>query len=241
MVRIGALLVTFFSFLGTQAQNIESERMTEWSHAGLTMDVQTPENVANILDFGADNTGSYNSNAAYNSAIASLDGHAGTVYFPSGEYQFNSTIVVSDSVFLKGESGETELRFDLGSSGDLIRIAGAISPTQLPLSSHGVKGTTELELLDASSLSVGNVIRLSMFDEDLMFSSWAYGTLGQVVEIIDIQSNILTLADPLNHHYPVPNSSYLPLEIQLHNRDRPHHNQWHDERNYLLSEHVRCC
>ena len=42
-----------------------------------------------------------------------------------------------------------------------------------------------------------------------MFSSWAYGTLGQVIRISEINSTTIILEDPLNHDYPLARNPYL--------------------------------
>jgi hypothetical protein len=58
----------------------------------------------NVLDYGADRTGSTNSQASIQSAInaAALSG-GGTVYFPSGTYRTDSSILLKDKVTLQGE------------------------------------------------------------------------------------------------------------------------------------------
>lgn len=172
------------------------------------MPLSAPENQVNIIDFGADNTGTSSCNSAYTAAIASLNGKAGTIYFPSGEYLFTSSISMPDSVFLAGESVETELKFNLGGSSNLILLNGSMQSNQMMFAVDGLKGSYTIEFADASSLAIGDVIRLYQFDEDYMHSSWAYGSLGQVIEITEVNGNTVTLADPLNHHYPLSRNAY---------------------------------
>ena len=207
MVRISFLSILFFIQFTSYSQTFSPERVTAWENAGLTTELQAPQNQVSVIDFGADNTGQANCSVAVADAITSLNGNAGTIYFPAGEYFFSSGISIPDSVFLKGESSETELIFDLDGSGDLIRLNGTISPTQYTIVS-ATKGSYELELSDATGLEIGDIVRLYQFDEDYMFSSWAYGTLGQVVKISAIDDNTLTLTDPLNHHYPLSRNPY---------------------------------
>ncbi|MDP6909535.1 MAG: glycosyl hydrolase family 28-related protein, partial [Flavobacteriales bacterium] len=212
MVRIiffSHLFILHFSLsFFSRAQNLSPERITAWNLAGLTMDIQAPENQVDITDYGADNTGVNSCNSAYTAAIASLEGTAGTIYFPAGEYFFTATISVPDSVFLKGESTSTQLNFDQGGTGNLIQLAGSVISTEVALAADGIKGTYQIELADASALIVGDIIRLGMFDEDLMFSTWAYGSMGQIIEVAGIDDNILTLADTLNHHYPLSRNPF---------------------------------
>lgn len=206
------LFGTVFSLIGfchANAQVFSPERITAWENAGPTTELEAPDSVVSITDFGADNTGTNSCNTAYTDALASLNGSAGTIYFPEGEYFFDAGITIPDSVFLKGASTTTQLTFNLGGSGHCIQMNGSISSTQLELAETAVKGTYEIELVDASTLEVGDYMRTIMFDEDYMFSTWAYGTLGQVLEVTAIDGNTLTVADPLTHHYPLSRTPYV--------------------------------
>lgn len=209
MVRISLLVVSLLSFFNSHSQTFEPKRVTAWENAGLTTELNAPQNQVSILDFGGDNTGANNSNSAYTDALASLNGKAGTIYFPQGEYLFTSGLSVPDSVFLKGESNATVLNFNLGGNGDLIQMNGSLVATQYDLAENAVKGSYEISLSDASAFVAGDVIRLYQFDEDYMFSSWAYKTLGQVIGISEINGNTLVLEDPLNHNYPLTRTPYV--------------------------------
>jgi hypothetical protein len=209
MVRIVLFVFIFLQIQFAWAQTFEGHRVTTWEKAGLSSPLVAPENEVDITDFGADHTGISSCDLAYQNAIASLNADAGTIYFPAGEYYFTSTLSIPNDVFLKGESAATTLRFDLGGSGDLIQIVGSMSSTQIPITSNATKGDHELELESTAGLEVGDVIRLFQFDEDVMFSSWAYGTLGQLVEIESIDGNEIALSDNLNHHYPLSRSPFI--------------------------------
>ncbi len=198
---IGACLL--FAVTTSHSQNLPTERTTAWDKAGPTSTLTAPNNSVNIVEFGADNTGESSCNQAYNAALASLGGSAGTIYFPTGEYFFDASISIPDSVFIKGESSETELEFDLGGTGHCIQMNGSISSQENPLAETAIKGCYEITLTDASALENGDYIRISMFDEDYMLSTWAFGTLGQLVQISEISGNTLLLEDPLNHHFPL--------------------------------------
>ncbi len=203
MVRIISCLSLALLSFAAQAQLLAPERSTDWALAGNTTQISASDNSISILDYGADATGVAPSNAAYAAAIATLNGAAGTILFPEGQYYFTSELLVPDSVFLQGESSASILKFDLGNTGDLIRMAGSISANPIFLSQAASRGTSSIVIDDASSFVAGDLIRLAMTDNDLMFSDWAYGQLGQIVEITSIEDNNLTLADPLNTYYPM--------------------------------------
>ncbi|MCB9204163.1 MAG: T9SS type A sorting domain-containing protein [Flavobacteriales bacterium] len=209
MARINFFLLFVFISFSTTAQVLETHRITDWSKAGNTEEIAQPSLQINIFDHGADNTGINSCNSAYNSAIQSLNGAAGVIYFPEGEYFFNAAISIPDSVVLKGESSATKLRFNLGGSGNLIVMNGSIINVQHELSEAAIKGTFELHLNDASEFDEGDVVKIGCFDEDLMYSSWAYGTLGQVLIITEKDGNTLRFEDPLNHHYPLSRNPFI--------------------------------
>lgn len=61
---------------------------------------------ANVVDFGADNTGISSANTAIAAAIAALPSDGGTVFFPSGTYSISAVITVTKSnINFVGEPG----------------------------------------------------------------------------------------------------------------------------------------
>ena len=209
MVRIILFTLFLFSHQALHAQEFEADRITDWSKAGNGIDIPEPSVQVNIAHHGADVTGNNSSNSAYASALQTLAGGAGIIYFPEGEYYFDTAITIPDSVLLKGESSASLLRFNLGGTGNLIVMNGSISATEYALAATATKGSYTLELVDAGDFEVGDVLKLGCFDEDLMYSAWAYGTLGQVLIVTQKEGNTLRFDDPLNHHYPLSRNAYV--------------------------------
>lgn len=209
MARLTLLLLLTSTFFISFAQQLEQGRTTDWSRAGAKSNPSPSATEVNILDFGADATGNTPSNEAYSQAVASLNNEAGIVFFPSGEYFFNAGISIPNDVRIEGESTETVLRFNLGGQGSLIHINGNIGSEEFPLSSSIAKGETELTLVNADAFETGDLIRIGCNDEDLMYSSWAYGTLGQVVEVVEKEGNTLHLADPSTRNYVLNEAPYI--------------------------------
>lgn len=217
MVRIAyTFLLILFTTVVT-AQEFLYERITAWEKAGTTEGIEAPSNQVLITDYGADNLGYSYSDEAYDLAIESLNEQAGTIVFPEGNYLFSNTLVVPDSVFLKGVSSETELIFDLDGAGHLIRMSGSLSSTEYALEQAGLKGAVTIALEDAAGIQAGDIIKLGMFDEDHMTSSWAYGTLGQLVKVLEINGNTLVLMDPLTHHYPLWREPFIQIQNPITN------------------------
>lgn len=64
----------------------------------------------NVLDHGADNTGSSDSSSAFLSAINALPSGGGTVYVPSGQYALNITITKPNVIIQGAGASSTVLR-----------------------------------------------------------------------------------------------------------------------------------
>ena len=187
----------------TCGQELDESRITLWSNAGSSSNADYSLQQVNVLEFGADPTGNYSSYEAYLLAVEALNNQAGTIYFPIGEYYFESEISIPDSVRLQGESTETVLKFNLGGSGNLIHITGGSAPQQFELIAPALKGTNVLSLSNTEQFEAGDVVRLSCNDEEFMHSTWAHGSMGQVVEIIGKNGNDLFLDDPITTYYPL--------------------------------------
>lgn len=210
MARLILILSILFAASSlAMAQNLDANRTTDWSKAGCKTQPVNPSVELNILDFGADPTGLNSSIDAYSQALQELNDQSGTIFFPAGEYFFDSGISIPDSVKLVGESTQTVLRFDLGGQGNLIYMNGSMSSDEVMVDQPIQKGDVEISLTNSESINTGDIIRLGCNDEQLMYSSWAYGTLGQVVEVIGKSGNTLVLADPLTRNYSVEEEPYI--------------------------------
>lgn len=185
------------------AQQLDASRTTDWAKAGAKVQQENSSLELNILDFGADPTGLNSSAEAYANALQELGGVAGAIFFPAGEYFFDAGISIPDSVKLEGESTQTVLRFDLNGQGNLIHMNGSLDSEEFSVNQPIQKGDIEISLLNSEPINSGDVIRLGCNDEELIYSSWAYGTLGQVVKVIGKSGNTIILADPITRSYKV--------------------------------------
>ncbi len=112
------------------AQVIPSARRTDWSLAGHRGAITVSANIIDITNFAGVGDGLTVNDVAIQNAIASLNGNSSIIYFPSGNYLFQSSIVLNDSIVLKGNSSDsTTLSFDLSGASDLIRVNGSVSNT----------------------------------------------------------------------------------------------------------------
>ena len=94
-------------------------------HAYLSADVISI--AENVVDHGADPTGSADSATAIAAAITALGTNGGTVYFPPGTYSIGSQIDVPSAVTIKGSGRySTKLQHTSGHTGFMFRtVAGS--------------------------------------------------------------------------------------------------------------------
>ncbi|MBK8502484.1 MAG: hypothetical protein IPL46_09855 [Saprospiraceae bacterium] len=163
----------------------------------------------NILDFNADSTGIQPCDAAFTAAKASTAGLA-LIYFPTGTYRFENTLVLLDSLILKGAgAASTFLQFDLGGGGNLISAAGSLTATLTGVVEDGEVGDTHVVVSSTAPWQIGDVARLSKDDQDLVNDAWAYNTVAQIVSITEISDDTLMLDQPLRTGFPLVRNPVL--------------------------------
>ncbi|MBS7337905.1 MAG: hypothetical protein KIG81_08640, partial [Thermoguttaceae bacterium] len=70
-------------------------------------EIEAPNNdltgaVANVLDFGAKGDGTTDNTEAFQKALDSIDPQGGVVVVPNGQYLFTGSLVIPQSVTLRG-------------------------------------------------------------------------------------------------------------------------------------------
>lgn len=193
-----------FVFLGllSHAQLIPVQRSTAWNHSGYPDSIPDPALIADVSAFGAIGDGIANDYPAVLSAINSLGGLQGVVYFPPGTYKIGSSLHLPDSVILRGAGADsTHLLFNLaGSVTNCINISGGPAFVSVSVLA-GEIGSDSLDISDVSGITSGNVIELMQnngsWDTQPVF--WADNSVGQILKItgVDSVNNRLYLASPL--------------------------------------------
>ena len=200
-------LFLIFSIQSPFAQVIPSARRTDWSLAGHRGAITVSANIIDITNFAGVGDGLTVNDVAIQNAIASLNGNAGIIYFPSGNYLFQSSIVLTDSIVLKGNSSDsTTLSFDLNGASDLIRINGFITNNFARFTASADKDSSFIVVDNSQLFQVNDYIKISQNDSALLFSNWAYGSVGQIVQIKTIVGNRINLSSPLRKTFSLSDS-----------------------------------
>jgi len=168
----------------------------DWQRAGYPGDtVPSYSAVVDITAFGGDKTGVSANNPALTSAINSLAGANGVIYFPAGNYLFTNAINLRSGLILRGAgSGNTTLTFNLGAaSADLIVVQGTAG-TSTPITAAVQQYGNQVTVTNPDITSAGNFVKIYQNNEaSLINDSWADNTIGQLSYVKSKLGNTYTL------------------------------------------------
>jgi hypothetical protein len=200
------------------SQTIDPLRTTIWEEAGLRSPIITSE-IVNILDFSADPTGNSDSGPAIQNAINSLNTLGGGLcYIPAGTYLINQSISLPSNISIQGEGTDlTIINFDLGGSGHGFSAIGTLTGTHDTLLLEELKGDQVISVQNASSYQQGDIIRMLPDDGNLIFSTWALNSTGQIAIVQDVNGDELTLHQPLRMDYPLSMKTVIRKVIPKEN------------------------
>ena len=203
------LLLGFTQFIHplSAQEIIPADRRIEWKPGipgGIPI-VSEPE--VNVMDHGADSTGSQDSHGAFVAAIDALPSTGGVVRIPQGQFRLSSRLNIGKSgVVLRGAGTGTRIISEAdGNSIDIVTYQRG-DWQRLPVSL--VKDSTFIQVVDGSLFTIGEFVEVSQEnDPALMYTSpdwdvsWAKRSVGQLFEISGITGNTLELAKPSHFRY----------------------------------------
>jgi hypothetical protein len=160
--------------------------------------------LVNILDHGADPTGTGDSHPAIINAIAALPAPGGVVYIPEGSFRVTKKIGIGrDGIVFRGTGRKSRLL--IGSEGACFEVSKYQRGNwqQLPLGA--AKGDSVLLVADGSLFTPGEFAEVEQDnDSSLMYTradwivSWAEHSVGQLFEVMSISGNLVTLRTPVH-------------------------------------------
>ena len=208
MISKLASFLFFYALLFSQLVNgqvVPQERMVSWNDAGLRDTSTSNFTIINVLNEGFDNTGIDANNVKMDSLINEFGSTGAVFFFPQGDYLFNYPIDLQSNQVLKGEGmGQTELIFDLGGSGDAIRVSGSIDNSTSPLLAvTAYKGQNYIQSNESNEVSTGEWIKLFQQDDDIVTSSWALNSVGQIVKIEEVVGDTIFLESALRMDFEI--------------------------------------
>lgn len=160
----------------------------------------------NIMSYGGNNTNSAANNLALTNAITALNNKGGVIYFPKGVYNFTTTININrDSIIFKGAGHDsTQLRFTMGPVlSNCINIFGSqntIDSTYFTI--NGVRDSNWVNVYNPTLFNVNDWVYVQFADNAFVpASTWAIGSIGQIMQIKSINANKITFYSPFRFNY----------------------------------------
>ena len=196
MRTLCVILSVFYAFL-VASQTIPSDRTVDWTLAGIRDTTTANFTIVDVMENGFTNDGSAaNDNAL--SALLTAHPEPIVIYFPTGTYLFNAPIFLRSNMIVRGAGApSTILRIDHGGSGHGIVVKGSIEMNDTSSIFPAQKNNTELRVNNASLFAADDWIRIIQQDSDLVFSSWGQNTVGQIIHVLSVQGDSLSLDSPL--------------------------------------------
>ncbi len=205
------ITVTFITpTFSVWSQTLPASRSVDWKKAGLRDTTTVGFTVIDMANEGVFIDGATPNDAILSNIISNSSGTGTILKFPSGSFLFTETINLPSNTIIKGEGAlETNFIMDLGGSGHSIRISGALGTDTTFVTQTAEKENAFLIVHNSSKFDVADWIKIIQFDEDLVTSSWANNTVGQICNITNIIGDTLFIDSPLRLEYPESRNPFI--------------------------------
>ena len=217
MLKIVLFLLSSFTSQNLfYCQNdLPNNRFVDWQANGSKLIDESEYQIIELANLGLDNSGQIDCSSIINQLIVTHFFDSIILLFPAGQFRFEQTLQLKSNLILAGASMEqTTLIFDLDGIGSSIEALGQLNGIVLPISSMGFKGQSKL-LCQNHDFAIGDWVRVACNDSLLVSSSWALGTVGQLIQISGIEADTLYLNSALRRSYINEGGLYLQKIVPL--------------------------
>ena len=191
--------------LSLDAQTIPANRRVHWQQIIQNYTYKTPLKTVSILDFDGAADGKTDNSDALKQAIASFHNSPGTVLFPAGTYLFNSSVILPDSIRLKGDGSDvTVLKFDLNQQpSNCINITGIAKNYFFRLKGGYLFGSSKLLADSASYFHAGDWVEILEDNGswNTVPADWAKNSVGQIAKVKAVSDDTVILENALRITY----------------------------------------
>ena len=219
-MRLLIIIVSFFGLtINNYAQTLPNSRLVDWTIAGLRDTSTLGFQVIDMQVAGAVGDGVTPNDIVLSNAIALVTSNGAILEFSKGNFLFNNAISLPSNIIIKGQGADsTTFIMDLGGSGHSITVVGSsLNNDTTSLSQTAIKDSASIHVIDTSGFSIGDWVQIIQVDTDLVTSSWAYNTVGQIVKITNIVNNKLILDSPLRMDFDLNRSPFIKKIIPIEN------------------------
>ncbi|MBN1889231.1 MAG: hypothetical protein JW850_14655 [Thermoflexales bacterium] len=169
----------------------------DWSQAGYPGEIpDVPGPIVDVRAAGAVGDGVTDDAGAIQAAIDGASNPA-VIFFPAGTYRIQSQLRLKSGIVLRGE-GYKLSHLECRNAYGCLRMEGSVAGGFVSVSGGGAKGSTQIVVSDASGFSVGQGGELQQDDIVPPKASWGADAVGQMVKIVAISGNTLTIAPALH-------------------------------------------
>lgn len=204
-----SLLVLLFSFTG-YTQTLPINRATDWT-AAKAIEIDTSDWVTIYMENeGVTGDGITPNDEILRNIIAGINETGAVIIFPRGQFLFNQTIKLPSNLFLKGSGAEaTTFIMNLEGFGNSIEATGTLGNTTTAISQNVIKDSHSIEVEESTSFEANDWIRIIQDDADLITSSWAEHSVGQIIQISSVNGTTLQLKSALRLDIDLSKSPYI--------------------------------
>ena len=204
-------LLFLFLYSSAFSQTLIPSRSVDWTLAGLRDTTTTGFIEIDMLAQGAVGNGNVPNDSILDNVLLSITGPGAILNFPTGNYLFNNTIDITSNVIIRGQGADqTTFTMDLGGTSHSFSIQGSlVSSDTTSLTEAAVKDSSFMIVSDPGSFSIGNWVQIVQYDSDLVTSSWAENSVGQILRIKTISNNKIVFESPFRMDFDIARSPYI--------------------------------
>ena len=206
------LILTLNSLKGQIPDSLSSL----WSSPGLSTSVSWTDTI-NVSDLNFFSDSSAANDSLLNDLISTLSVPT-IIYFPTGKYLFKNQISLASNILIKGSSSDsTMFYFDLGGSDNFLQGTGTLG-TDTSSIFHTIRlNATSFKVNDAAAFSANDYAIILFDDSNLVTDTWAYKSVGQIVEIASISLDSIFIKSSVRLHIGNSKLPYLQKISPLKN------------------------
>ncbi len=188
--------------------DLDIDRRTDWAQAGHPGGIPTvDENILTVTNHGVHGDGMTDDHDAIQTLIDNSTSPA-VLLFPAGSFRIESALDLKSGIVLRGE-GSSVTHLDFYSDNGCLNIKGRTSGSYVAIQSGSQKGSSQIVVADASNFHVGDggMIRQEDIEAVDPTGDWANSgwvpeyVVGQMVRIMAVNGNTLTIDPPLNFSF----------------------------------------
>jgi hypothetical protein len=203
-------ITTLFLTFSIASQTLPAARSVNWKIAGLRDTSTIGFTEVDMASQGIISDGITPNDLVLTNVLSNSNGQGMILKFPAGSFLFEETINLPSNTVIKGDGAEsTHFIMDLGGTGHSIEISGSLGADTTLIKQAAQKNNTFLIVHDVSQFVIFDWIKIIQFDEDLVTSSWANNTVGQICKIVGINDDTLFIDSPLRLSYPLSRNPFV--------------------------------